>query len=208
MTCQGTCARVLEKNFSLRVPQIVTQQISRDGTHKWLLRLDDGACVETVYIPDSKGRERGALCVSSQVGCALRCRFCHTGQQGFGRNLRASEIVGQFCVARQGLQKQKKPITTVVFMGMGEPLLNCEAVEQAINVFCDEGGLKFSRRKITVSTAGVAPHIGRVTGTNGGAASDFFTCAARRGSHFFGAAQQKISPQNSYGSRAGSPAGV
>ena len=155
----------LEAAFTLTAPQVVAHQVSCDGTQKWLLRFEDEALVETVYIPDAQGRPRGALCVSSQVGCALGCRFCHTGLQGWVRNLTAQEIVTQFCVARQSLGEL--PITTLVFMGMGEPLLNCESVAEAIEVLCDGAGVGLSRRRVTVSTAGVAPHIGQVTGKMG-----------------------------------------
>ncbi|HET6379066.1 MAG TPA: 23S rRNA (adenine(2503)-C(2))-methyltransferase RlmN [Methylocella sp.] len=175
----------LAGSFTLERPQIAAEQISRDGTRKWLLRLapsaphGKGAEVECVYIPES---DRGTLCVSSQVGCTLNCTFCHTGTQRFVRNLTAQEIIGQVLVARDrlgdfpaspALRKGLLPaeglraVSNIVFMGMGEPLYNLEKVRDALAVMADGDGLALSRRRITVSTAGVVPRLeelGRTTG--------------------------------------------
>ena len=135
--------------------------LSKDGTRKWLLKLEDGKEIETVYIPDKK---RGTICVSSQVGCSLSCSFCHTGSMKFLRNLSVSEILGQVMYAKNFLKdwnnkSDKKKITNIVFMGMGEPLLNYDNVIKAINVLTDQKGLAFSKRKVTLSTSGVVPKI-------------------------------------------------
>ena len=135
--------------------------LSKDGTRKWLLELEDGKEIETVYIPDKK---RGTICVSSQVGCSLSCSFCHTGTMKFLRNLTVSEILGQVMYVKNFLndwnnKSDKKKITNIVFMGMGEPLLNYDNVIKSINVLTDEKGLAFSKRKITLSTSGVVPKI-------------------------------------------------
>jgi 23S rRNA (adenine2503-C2)-methyltransferase len=157
----------LEQRFSLDRPQMVAEQVSRDGTHKWLIRLKGGAEVETVYIPDVGAA--GALCVSSQVGCTLTCSFCHTGTQKLVRNLTAAEIVAQVMIARDRLGEWPTPerplndgdrrLTNIVFMGMGEPLFNLDNVADAIDVISDGDGMSIGRRRITVSTAGVAPKI-------------------------------------------------
>jgi len=136
---------------------------STDGTRKWLFRLADGALVETVFIPES---DRGTLCVSSQVGCTLNCRFCHTGTQRLVRNLTAAEILGQILTAKDALADWPAPrpdraITNIVLMGMGEPLYNFDEVKQAMLIALDPEGLGLSRRRITLSTAGVAPMIAR-----------------------------------------------
>jgi 23S rRNA (adenine2503-C2)-methyltransferase len=167
----------LDDHFSLGRPQVVTEQISQDGTRKWLIRLaSDGAStkaaeVECVYIPES---DRGTLCVSSQVGCTLTCSFCHTGTQKLVRNLTTAEIVGQLIVARERLgdfpgltppQDGFLPVdgsrfvSNIVFMGMGEPLYNFDNVRDAVHVLSDGDGLSLSKRRITVSTAGVVPQI-------------------------------------------------
>jgi 23S rRNA (adenine2503-C2)-methyltransferase len=168
----------LERRYTLARPEVVAEQISADGTRKWLLRLpgEDAARpheVECVYIPETG---RGTLCVSSQVGCTLNCTFCHTGTQRLVRNLTAGEIVGQVIVARDRLGDwpgQSAPdgaivptdggrfVTNIVMMGMGEPLYNFEAVRDALNVVADNEGIAISRRKITVSTSGVVPNIAR-----------------------------------------------
>jgi 23S rRNA (adenine2503-C2)-methyltransferase len=157
----------LDAAFTLTRPEIVDEQISVDGARKWLIRLGPGVEVETVFIPDV-GRA-GALCVSSQVGCTLTCSFCHTGTQKLVRNLTAGEIVAQIMVARDRLGEWPTPerplndadrrLTNIVFMGMGEPLFNLDAVAAAIDVIGDGDGISLSRRRITVSTAGVAPKI-------------------------------------------------
>jgi 23S rRNA (adenine2503-C2)-methyltransferase len=150
-------------HFSLMRPEIVTEQISEDGTRKWLLRTAPGIEFETVYIPEE---DRGTLCVSSQVGCTLTCRFCHTGTQKLVRNLTPFEIVGQIMVARDALNDwpstaENRRITNVVMMGMGEPLYNFDNVKAALAIVADGDGLALSRRRITLSTAGVVPMIER-----------------------------------------------
>jgi 23S rRNA (adenine2503-C2)-methyltransferase len=162
----------LGQAFTLARPEIVTEQVSEDGTRKWLLRLDDGKEIETVYIPES---DRGTLCISSQVGCTLTCSFCHTGTQKLVRNLTAGEIVGQIMLARdrigdwpgavpdntRGLPDSERKITNVVLMGMGEPLYNFETVRDACLIAADGEGLSVSKRRITLSTSGVVPEIPR-----------------------------------------------
>ncbi len=153
----------LAETFRIGRPEIVTAQVSSDGTRKWLLRLADGNEVETVFIPEE---DRGTLCVSSQVGCTLTCSFCHTGTQAWVRNLSAAEIAGQIMMARDALGEWPTPsedrqITNVVFMGMGEPLFNYDGVKAAVDLIKDEKGLNFSRRRITLSTSGIVPEIRR-----------------------------------------------
>lgn len=141
----------------VRVPEIMVHQASADGTHKWLLRMDQANGIETVFIPE---RERGTLCISSQVGCALDCTFCSTAQQGFNRNLTAAEIVGQVWLANRQLGRSKgdnRVITNVVFMGMGEPLANYANVVRAVKVLLDDFGYGLSKRRVTVSTSGIVP---------------------------------------------------
>ncbi len=154
----------LAQHFHLVRPQAVTCHQAADGTLKWLLRLDDGQEIETVFIP---GGGRGTLCVSSQVGCTLSCAFCHTGTMPLVRQLTAAEIVGQVLHALDQLADwprsgRPRRLTNVVFMGMGEPLFNYEAVARACRILLDRHGLGFSRRKVTVSTAGVVPAIDRL----------------------------------------------
>jgi 23S rRNA (adenine2503-C2)-methyltransferase len=165
----------LAARFRLGRPAVATAQESRDGTRKWLLRFADGNEAETVHIPED---DRGTLCVSSQVGCALTCRFCHTGTQRLVRNLGTAEIVGQVMMARDALGEWPSPpngagedrqLTNVVLMGMGEPLYNFDNVAAAMKIVMDPEGLAISRRKITLSTAGVVPMIercGRELGVN------------------------------------------
>ncbi|MGA8401486.1 MAG: 23S rRNA (adenine(2503)-C(2))-methyltransferase RlmN [Stellaceae bacterium] len=153
----------LAERFVLRRPAVAAAQESRDGTRKWLLRFADGNEAETVHIPEE---DRGTLCVSSQVGCTLTCRFCHTGTQRLVRNLGAAEIVGQVMLARDALgewpsPKEDRQLTNIVLMGMGEPLYNFDNVAAAMKIVMDPEGLAISRRKITLSTAGVVPMIGR-----------------------------------------------
>jgi 23S rRNA (adenine2503-C2)-methyltransferase len=169
----------LDQSFHLARPEIVTEQISCDGTRKWLLRLaatrpgERAPEVETVYIPEG---DRGTLCISSQVGCTLTCTFCHTGTQRLVRNLTAGEIVGQILLARdrlgewpgaprpteaQGLPQTERKITNIVLMGMGEPLYNFDNVRQAMEIASDGDGLSVSKRRITLSTSGVVPMIAR-----------------------------------------------
>jgi 23S rRNA (adenine2503-C2)-methyltransferase len=155
--------RDMAERFSLARPEVVSEQISQDGTRKWLLRSAPGIEFETVFIPEPG---RGTLCVSSQVGCTLNCRFCHTGTQALVRNLTAGEIVGQLMIARDALGDwpstgENRRITNVVMMGMGEPLYNFENVKAAIAIMADGDGLALSKRRITLSTAGVVPMIKR-----------------------------------------------
>jgi 23S rRNA (adenine2503-C2)-methyltransferase len=150
--------------YALGRPEVTSALASSDGTRKWLLRFADGQEVETVHIPES---DRGTLCVSSQVGCTLNCTFCHTGTQRLVRNLGAAEIVAQVMVARDALGEwpsppQDRQLTNIVLMGMGEPLYNYENVAAAIKIVMDPEGLAVSRRKITLSTAGVVPMMARV----------------------------------------------
>ncbi|HEY7300743.1 MAG TPA: 23S rRNA (adenine(2503)-C(2))-methyltransferase RlmN [Xanthobacteraceae bacterium] len=152
--------------FTLARPEMVAEQISADGTRKWLLQLPGEAGrpheVECVYIPET---DRGTLCLSSQVGCTLNCSFCHTGTQRLVRNLTAGEIVGQVLVARdrlndwQAVRDGTRLISNIVLMGMGEPLYNFEAVRDAVNIIADGEGLSISKRRVTLSTSGVVPMI-------------------------------------------------
>ena len=157
----------LQEKFVITVPQIISKNISQDGTRKYLLRIDGGHEVETVYIPEEN---RGTLCISSQVGCTLTCSFCHTGTQRLVRNLTSSEIVGQILVARddldewptQGIPKtEPRLVSNVVLMGMGEPLYNFDNVRDAMKIAMDPEGIALSRRRITLSTSGVVPEIAK-----------------------------------------------
>ncbi|MCA3613307.1 MAG: 23S rRNA (adenine(2503)-C(2))-methyltransferase RlmN [Methylobacterium sp.] len=180
-----TLRALLDASATLARPEILREQVSVDGTRKWVLRLpsrtayDKGAEVECVYIPE---KDRGTLCVSSQVGCTLNCSFCHTGTQKLVRNLEVSEIVGQVLVARDRLGDYPgrappegafvpddggRLVSNIVFMGMGEPLYNDENVRNAIGVLTDPEGLQLSRRRITVSTSGVVPEIARLGAETG-----------------------------------------
>ncbi|MBL8560566.1 MAG: 23S rRNA (adenine(2503)-C(2))-methyltransferase RlmN [Hyphomonadaceae bacterium] len=152
----------LERHFTLTRPEVAAKQVSVDGTRKYLIRLAPGVEAEAVYIPDV-GRS-GALCVSSQVGCTLTCTFCHTGTQKLVRNLTSAEIAAQVMIVRDDLEEwptsnEDRLLTNIVFMGMGEPLYNLDNVDAAIGVISDGDGLSISRRRTTVSTAGVAPRI-------------------------------------------------
>ena len=158
---------LLAANFEITLPEMVTRQVSSDGTRKYLVRIAGGHEVEVVYIPEEG---RGTLCVSSQVGCTLTCSFCHTGTQKLVRNLTPGEIVGQLMLARddlgewpvQGAPKDEtRLISNIVLMGMGEPLYNFENVRDAMKVVMDNEGLSLSRRRITLSTSGVVPEIAR-----------------------------------------------
>lgn len=152
----------LKRVAEVRVPEIVHAEVSADGTHKWVLKLDSGNNVETVFIPE---QGRGTLCVSSQVGCALACGFCATAQQGFNRNLTVAEIIGQVWIANRALGRDPKAarmITNVVMMGMGEPLLNFENVVKAMNLMMDDFAYGLSKRRVTLSTSGVIPAILRL----------------------------------------------
>jgi 23S rRNA m2A2503 methyltransferase len=159
---------LLAEKFTIARPEIVTRQVSSDGTRKYLLRIQGGHEVETVYIPEE---DRGTLCISSQVGCTLTCSFCHTGTQKLVRNLTPAEIVGQILVARDDLGEWPKPgrhpkietrlLSNIVLMGMGEPLYNFENVRDAMKIAMDAEGISLSRRRITLSTSGVVPEIPR-----------------------------------------------
>jgi 23S rRNA (adenine2503-C2)-methyltransferase len=143
----------------ISVPEIVTEQRSSDGTRKWMLRMDAVQGIETVYIPEP---DRGTLCISSQVGCAMDCSFCATAQQGFNRNLSVAEIVGQVWLAHRELEannRDSRAITNIVLMGMGEPLANYRNVVPAMRVFTDDLGYDLSRRRVTLSTSGLVPQM-------------------------------------------------
>jgi 23S rRNA (adenine2503-C2)-methyltransferase len=158
---------LLAENFAIEIPEVVTRQISEDGTRKYLVRIAGGHEVEVVYIPET---DRGTLCISSQVGCTLTCSFCHTGTQKLVRNLTAAEIVGQVMLARDDLDEWPVPgapkeegrlISNIVLMGMGEPLYNFENVRDAMQIVMDGEGIALGRRRITLSTSGVVPEIAR-----------------------------------------------
>jgi len=153
----------LTERFTLTRPEVVEAQVSTDGTRKWLLRTHDGHDFEMVFIPDA---DRGTLCVSSQVGCTLNCRFCHTGTMQLVRNLEPGEIVGQVMLARDALGEwpsspDGRMLTNIVMMGMGEPLYNFDHVKQALKIVMDGDGLGLSKRRITLSTSGVVPMMAR-----------------------------------------------
>jgi 23S rRNA (adenine2503-C2)-methyltransferase len=159
--------QTLADRFSIEIPEVVTRQISTDGTRKYLVRIAGGHEVEVVYIPET---DRGTLCISSQVGCTLTCSFCHTGTQKLVRNLTAGEIVGQVMLARDDLDewpiqgdpnREGRLISNVVLMGMGEPLYNFENVRDGLRVIMDNEGIALGRRRITLSTSGVVPEIAR-----------------------------------------------
>lgn len=145
----------LEESAVIKAPDIVFEQPSFDGTIKWILELEDGQRIETVYIPEEG---RGTLCVSSQVGCALDCAFCSTAQQGFNRNLTTAEIIGQVWIAAAELGDHQ-PLTNVVMMGMGEPLANFDAVVAAMNIMQDDLAYKLSKYRVTLSTSGIVPAL-------------------------------------------------
>ncbi|MDX8352825.1 23S rRNA (adenine(2503)-C(2))-methyltransferase RlmN [Cognatiyoonia sp. IB215182] len=158
---------MLAENFVIEVPEVVTRQVSDDGTRKYLVRIAGGHEVEVVYIPET---DRGTLCISSQVGCTLTCSFCHTGTQKLVRNLTAGEIIGQVMIARDDLDEWPVPgepkdetrlLSNIVLMGMGEPLYNFENVRDAMRIAMDPHGIQLSRRRITLSTSGVVPEIAR-----------------------------------------------
>ncbi|MCZ4352929.1 23S rRNA (adenine(2503)-C(2))-methyltransferase RlmN [Roseovarius aestuarii] len=157
----------LARQFVVEIPEVVSKQVSSDGTRKYLVRIAGGHEVEVVYIPET---DRGTLCISSQVGCTLTCSFCHTGTQKLVRNLTAGEIVGQIMVARDDLNEWPVPgapnvetrlLSNIVLMGMGEPLYNFENVRDAMKIAMDPEGIQLSRRRITLSTSGVVPEIHR-----------------------------------------------
>ena len=149
----------LQDFCEIKLPEVIFSTQANDGTHKWLLRVDGNNAIETVYIPE---KNRGTLCVSTQVGCALDCRFCSTARQGFNRNLSSSEIIAQVWIANKYLQntvRGKRKITNVVFMGMGEPLLNLDAVISSIRILLDDNAYGLSKRRVTVSTSGIVPAL-------------------------------------------------
>lgn len=147
----------LQATADIHLPDVDLEQVSLDGTHKWLLRLADGNRIETVFIPD---KTRGTLCVSSQVGCALNCSFCATGKEGFNRNLKLSEIIGQVWLAvRRLADKPEYRVTNVVMMGMGEPLLNYQAVVDAMDIMMHDHAYGLSKYRVTLSTAGLVPEL-------------------------------------------------
>ena len=159
---------LLTENFAITLPEVVSKQVSVDGTRKYLVRIAGGHEVETVYIPET---DRGTLCISSQVGCTLTCSFCHTGTQKLVRNLTSGEIIGQVMLARDDLGEWPEPgrnpantarlLSNIVLMGMGEPLYNFENVRDAMKIAMDPEGIQLSRRRITLSTSGVVPEIAR-----------------------------------------------
>lgn len=153
----------LSRLSHISVPEIAACQKSADGTHKWLLKLDCGNCIETVFIPEAN---RGTLCVSSQVGCGLNCSFCSTGKQGFNRNLSTAEIIAQVWIAVRELSLNQgahdKRVTNVVMMGMGEPLLNFDKVVAAMDIMMDDFAYGLSKRRVTLSTSGLLPELERL----------------------------------------------
>lgn len=155
-----TTRQKLQAITTTRLPEVAQSQLSKDGTAKWLFELHDGNSIETVFIPEA---DRGTLCVSSQVGCALDCSFCATGRQGFNRNLSVSEIIGQVWLATNLLAKEPatahRRITNIVMMGMGEPLLNYKKLVPALNLMMDDLAYGLSKRRVTVSTSGVIPYM-------------------------------------------------
>ncbi len=162
MTDLGKALRArLADIAEIRLPEVRADQRSADGTRKWLLAVPGGSAIETVYIPEA---DRGTLCVSSQVGCALNCTFCATARQGYQRNLSTGEIIGQLWIAESllGPDPAARAVTNVVMMGMGEPLLNYEAVVPAMRLMLDDLAFGLSRRRVTLSTAGVVPAIDRL----------------------------------------------
>ena len=155
----------LKQSAEITPPRVLTEQVSVDGTTKWLMGFGGGNAVETVFIPE---KNRGTLCISSQVGCALNCTFCSTGAQGFNRNLTTGEIIGQVWLAAQALGHErngKRRITNVVLMGMGEPLLNFEPVVRALDLMRHDLGFGFAAKRVTLSTAGLVPGIDRLRET-------------------------------------------
>ena len=156
----------LKENTIVKLPKIVNEKKSEDGTKKWLVKVDEKNSIETVFIPEN---DRGTLCISTQVGCALDCKFCSTAKQGFSRNLTTSEIIGQVWLTNKTLgyfENKKRIITNIVFMGMGEPLLNYNNVLKSINLMVDDYSFGLSKRRITVSTSGIVPGIDRLKKDN------------------------------------------
>ncbi len=160
----------LSERFILSRPKIVTEQVSSDKTHKWLLEFSDGQRIETVFIPED---DRGAVCVSTQVGCAVGCKFCHTGSQKITRNLTAGEIISQFMLVKDvygewpSSSQENRQVSNIVVMGMGEPLHNVDNVIKALNIATDQDGLAVSKRRVTLSTSGIVPNIPRIAKETG-----------------------------------------
>jgi len=160
----------LSDNFTLSRPKVITEQVSSDKTHKWLLEFSDGQRIETVFIPED---DRGAVCVSTQVGCAVGCKFCHTGSQKITRNLTAGEIVSQFMAVKDVYGEwptsgsANRLVSNIVVMGMGEPLHNVDNIIKALNIITDNDGLAVSKRRITLSTSGIVPNIPRIAKETG-----------------------------------------
>ena len=155
--------QTLSENAAIELPEVSRAQHSQDGTRKWLFRLPDGNSIETVFIPEE---DRGTLCISSQAGCMLTCSFCATARQGFSRNLSAGEIIGQLLLADRLLKQEgwgERPVSNVVMMGMGEPLLNYDAVVSAMRLMLDDLSFGLSRRRVTLSTAGVVPAMDKLS---------------------------------------------
>ncbi|AHK16426.1 MAG: 23S rRNA (adenine(2503)-C(2))-methyltransferase RlmN [Thalassolituus sp.] len=159
---KGLRAKLAEVS-EIRLPEVVYHDVSKDGTQKWVMRMPGGSSIETVYIPE---KERGTLCVSSQIGCALDCSFCSTGKQGFNRDLSVAEIIGQVFVAAMSFDKpgerRERKITNVVMMGMGEPLLNFDNVVDSMNLMMDDNAYGLSKRRVTLSTSGVVPMMDKL----------------------------------------------
>jgi 23S rRNA (adenine2503-C2)-methyltransferase len=155
----------LHETAEIRLPEVVSCQDSTDGTRKWLIKVEGGSCIEMVYIPE---KDRGTLCVSSQIGCALDCSFCATGKQGFNRDLDTAEIIGQLWIAAQSFDqfaaKSPRRVSNVVMMGMGEPLMNFNNVVDAMNLMMEDNAYGLSKRRVTLSTAGVVPALDQLAG--------------------------------------------
>jgi 23S rRNA (adenine2503-C2)-methyltransferase len=155
----------LNATAEVKLPEVVSCQDSSDGTRKWLIKVEGGSCIEMVYIPE---KDRGTLCVSSQIGCALDCSFCATGKQGFNRDLTTAEIIGQLWIAAQSFDqfaaKAPRKVSNVVMMGMGEPLMNFNNVVDAMNLMMEDNAYGLSKRRVTLSTAGVVPALDQLAG--------------------------------------------
>ena len=153
----------LKEVAEIKLPEVILEKVSEDGTRKWVMQVDGGSAIETVYIPE---KDRGTLCVSSQIGCSLDCSFCSTGKQGFNRDLSAAEIIGQVYVAmmsfHQAGERRERSITNVVMMGMGEPLLNFDNVVDAMQLMMDDYAYGLSKRRVTLSTSGVVPMLDKL----------------------------------------------
>ena len=158
----GSLREKLQREACVLSPQVMRDELSEDGTRKWLLDVGTGNAVETVFIPET---DRGTLCISTQAGCALDCSFCATGKQGFNRNLSVAEIIGQLWWANRTLGKNTEgnwPVSNVVMMGMGEPLLNFDNTVSALRLMLDDNAYGLSRRRVTLSTSGVVPALDRL----------------------------------------------